>query len=74
MMRKEYDFSGGIRGKHCKAYRKSHAVRIRKNDGTVEKHYFTEIDGSVMLDPDIRGRFPDSQSVNKALREYIATH
>lgn len=27
-MRREYDFSGGIRGKHFEAYRKGHTVRI----------------------------------------------
>jgi len=31
----EYDFSGGIRGKHYKAYRRGHTVKIQKADGTI---------------------------------------
>jgi hypothetical protein len=34
--------------------------------------YFTQEDGSVMLDPDVKVHFPDSESVNKALRSFIA--
>ena len=40
-MREEYDFSGGVRGKHFEAYRKGHTVKIDKGDGSVEVHYFT---------------------------------
>jgi len=73
-MRKEYDFSGGVRGKHVKAYRQRHTVKIHKQDGTTEVHYFTEKEGAVMLDPDVKEFFPDSKSVNKALRSLIAAH
>jgi len=73
-MRKEYDFSGGVRGKHAKAYRKGHTVKIHKQDGTIEVHYFTEKEGAVMLDPDVKKFFPDSKSVNKALRSLLAAH
>ena len=31
-MREEYDFSGGIRGKHFKTYRQGHTVKIVKKD------------------------------------------
>jgi hypothetical protein len=47
-MRSEYDFSGGVRGKHAKAYA----------EGT----------NRVTLDPDVAELFPDSRSVNDALR------
>jgi len=70
-MREEYDFSGGVRGKHYKAYRNGHNVRIHKEDGTTSVQYFTQEDGAVMLDPDIKAHFPDSESVNKALRSLI---
>ena len=70
-MRKEYDFSGGVRGKHFKAYRQGRTVKIAKNDGSVEVHYFTQEDGAVMLDPDIKKHFPNSESVNRALRSLI---
>ena len=71
-MREEYDFSGGIRGKHFKTYRQGHTVKIVKKDGATEVHYFTPEDGAVMLDPDVKRHFPDSESVNKALRSLIA--
>jgi hypothetical protein len=71
-MRKEYDFSKGVRGRHYKAYRHGHSVKIRKKDGSIKIHFFTQEDGAVMLDPDVRKHFPNSQSVNKALRTLIA--
>lgn len=71
-MRDEYDFSRGVRGKHYREYRKGHSVHINKEDGSTSVQYFTQEDGSVMLDPDIKVHFPDSESVNKALRSLIA--
>lgn len=66
--RAEYNFSQGVRGKHVRDYRAGHSVRVEKSDGTVEEHHFTLADGAVMLDPDLRQRFPDSEAVNNALR------
>lgn len=71
-MREEYDFSQGRRGKHYRAYRAGHRVRLTKPDGTVEERHFSLEDGAVMLDPDLRSRFPNSESVNKALRALVA--
>lgn len=70
-IREEYDFSSGVRGKHYKAYREGHTVRIHKDDGTTSVQYFTQEDGAVILDPDVKAHFPDSESVNKALRSLI---
>ena len=70
-MRPEYDFSGGVRGKHFKAYRQGHTVKITRRDGSTEMHCFTKEDGAVMLDPDVQRHFPDSESVNRALRSLI---
>ena len=70
-MRENYDFSGGIRGKHFRDYRAGHTVKINMRDGSSQVFYFTEEDGSVMLDPDVKKHFPDSESVNKALRSLI---
>ncbi|MFO7905786.1 MAG: hypothetical protein ACQESR_25205 [Planctomycetota bacterium] len=70
-MREEYDFSGGVRGKHYRAYRAGHLVRVRKSDGSVEERHFTLQDGAVMLDPDLKVQFPDSESVNRALRSLV---
>ena len=73
-MRDEYDFSKGVRGKHYKAYRNGHTVIVNKNDGTQSIQYFKEEDGAVILDPDLRIHFPNSESVNKALRSLISQH
>ena len=70
-MRREYDFSKGVRGKHYLKYREGHTVRVRKKDSTVFVQYFTQEEGAVMLDPDVRAQFPDSESVNRALRTLI---
>lgn len=60
-----------MRGKHYRKYRDGHTVRVHKTDGTVSVQYFTQEDGAVMLDPDVKARFPDSESVNHALRALI---
>ena len=70
-MRAEYDFSGGVRGKHYEAYRQGHTVKVQREDGTVDVHYFALEEGAVLLEPDVRQYFPDSESVNKALRTLI---
>lgn len=70
----EYDFTSkkGVRGQYYHAYRQGHTVKIHEEDGTITTHYFTLEEGAVMLDPDVREYFPDSESVNKALRGLIA--
>ena len=68
----EYDFSGGVRGKHYQAYREGHTVKIYESDGTVTVQYFTLEEGAVLLEPDVREYFPDSEAVNRALRGLIA--
>ena len=67
----EYDFSGGVRGKHYKAYRKGHEVKIQKADGTTVVQCFKLEEGAVMLESDVRKYFPDSDAVNRALRSLI---
>jgi len=70
-MRPEYDFAkmtGGVRGKYYQAYRAGHTVEVHHEDGAIETQYFTLEDGAVMLEPDVRQYFPDSEAVNKALR------
>jgi len=72
-MRPEYALSGmkGVRGKYYQAYRQGHSVRIHKANGSINVKYFTLEDGAVMLEPDVRKHFPDSRSVNRALRTLI---
>jgi hypothetical protein len=67
----EYDFTGGIRGKHYRDYRQGHTVKIHQEDGSVEVRHFTPDEGAVMLDPDVLRYFPDSDAVNRALRGLI---
>jgi hypothetical protein len=71
----EYDFSKmgePVQGKYHEAYKAGHTVKIHKEDGTVEVHYFMLEDGSVLIEPDIRPYFPDSKTVNHALRTLIS--
>jgi len=67
----EYDFRGGVRGKHYKAYRRGHTLTIHKTDGTTDVRHFKLEEGAVMLEPDVQAYFPDSEAVNKALRGLI---
>ena len=68
----EYDFSGGVRGKHYQAYQRGYQVIIHKMDGTTEVRDFALPEGTVVLDPDIRAYFPDSEAVNRTLRGLIS--
>jgi hypothetical protein len=71
-MRPEYDFTGGVRGKHHKILREQgYIVRIHNEDGTVtERHVAGE--RMVVLEPDVYEYFPNSQAVNSALRALIS--
>jgi len=70
----EYDFKGkkGIRGKYYRAMQQGYTVRIKNEDGTVTLQHFGPKGDAVILDPDVRDYFPDSESVNRALRSLIA--
>jgi len=67
----EYDFSGAERGKFAEAYRRGHKVIIHMADGTTEEHIYPGEECSVILEPEVQQFFPDSESVNKALRSLI---
>ena len=67
-MRTEYDFTGGVRGKHYKAMQAGYTITIHKADGTTVVKDVMPKEGAVVLEPDIRAYFPDSESVNRALR------
>ena len=73
-MLSEYDFTGkkGVRGNYYKAYRQGHTVKIYDDDRVVSVRYFTSEEGSIMLDPDIRKYFSDSETVNNILRSLVA--
>lgn len=67
-MRAEYDFTGGVRGKHHRAMQDGYTITIHKADGTIITKDVMPKEGVVVIEPDIRAYFPDSESVNKALR------
>ncbi len=70
-MRPEYDFSGGVRGKHYQAMRAGYRIRIRRTDGSVVVKEVMPREDAVILEPDVQAYFPDSKSVNTALRSLI---
>ena len=70
-MRAEYDFTGGVRGKHYRAMMGGYTVTIHKADGTTLVKEVKPAEGAVILEPDVRKYFPDSDSVNATLRSLI---
>ncbi|MFN0277122.1 MAG: hypothetical protein ACKVRN_00830 [Pyrinomonadaceae bacterium] len=64
----EYDFTGkkGVRGKYAKAYKAGHSVRVYSKGKIIREDYFAAIE------PDVHAYFPDSISINKALRKLIS--
>ncbi|MDR4510046.1 MAG: hypothetical protein MRJ65_17730 [Candidatus Brocadiaceae bacterium] len=67
-MRAEYDFSSGVRGKHYRAMQAGYTITVHEANGTTVVKDVTPKEGSVILEPDVRAYFPDSESVNRALR------
>jgi hypothetical protein len=69
----EYDFKGkkGVRGKYAKALKQGYSIRVINEDKTVTVRQFVLKENAVVLDPDVQVYFPDSKSVNHALRTLI---
>jgi hypothetical protein len=67
-MRAQYDFRGGVRGKHYKAMQAGYTIAIHQADGTTIVKDVMPKRGAVVLEPDIQAYFPDSDSVNRTLR------
>lgn len=67
----EYDFTGkkGVRGKYHLGRQKGYTVRIHNEDGTITVQHFGP---TITLEPDVAEFFPDSESVNNALRTLIS--
>lgn len=70
-MRAEYDFSKAERGKFYRLLNKGYTVHVHKKDGTVTTNHYQLTEGMIMLAPDVKEYFPDSESVNEALRSLI---
>ena len=71
-MRPEYDFSGGVQGKHHKDLQRGYTITIHYADGTSSVTEVKPGEGVVVLAPDVRQYFPDSDSVNAVLRSLIS--
>ena len=69
----EYNLEGkkGVRGKYAKAMQKGYSVRVLKADGTMTVQHFVPKESAILLDADVKAHFPDSKSVNKALRSLL---
>jgi hypothetical protein len=69
----EYDFSGktGVRGKYYQAMRNGYTIKINRQDGTTLVQHISRPEGTITLDQDVQNYFPDSESVNRALRSLI---
>ena len=87
-MRKEYDFSQGVRGRHAERYRESVEVSVshaQEGQGSAREaesgfsgaspnSYAAQLKEGVTqvtLEQDVAAAFPDSESVNAALRLLI---
>jgi len=68
-MRDEYDFreKKGVRGKYHKAIQDGYKTIISKSDGSTVIRETRPI----FLDPELQTKFPNSEAVNRALREFI---
>lgn len=71
-MRPEYDFTGGVRGKHAAAMRAGYTLTVQHADGTSATTDVRPLEGSILLAPDVQAYFPDAEAVNTALRGLIA--
>ena len=67
----EYDFSKGERGKFYRPLDKGYTVHVHKKDRTVVVNQYKLTEGTILLAPDVAEYFPDSESVNEALRSLI---
>ena len=70
-LRAEYDFTGGMRGKHFRAMQAGYTITIHQADGSTVVKEVKPRQGAVILEPDVQSYFPDSDSVNTTLRSLI---
>lgn len=67
----QYDFAGGKRGMRYRAMQSGYTITVRQSDGTTLVKEVRPRDDAVILEPDVLEYFPDSESVNTALRSLI---
>jgi hypothetical protein len=69
--RTEYDFTEGVRGKHFRAMQSGYKITVKQPDGTTIVKEIAPEERMVVLSSDVWEYFPDSESVNAALRTLI---
>ncbi len=67
----EYDFRGGVRGKHHKALQSGYTIEVRAADGTISRQEIGRGESAIILESDVREYFPTSEAVHTALRSLI---
>src|ERR1041385_6525941 len=69
----EYNFESqkGVSRKFYRSLDKGYTVRVHQRDGTTVVNHYTLAEGTVLLAPDVREYFSDSEAVNDALRSLI---
>lgn len=71
-MRAEYDLSGGVRGKYAQQLKEQgYTIRVHQPEGGFTERVVPG-DQVVVLDADVQAVFPDSESINNALRAIIS--
>lgn len=71
VMKPEYDFTGAKPGSAYRpAMQNGYTIREEPTDGTVTITHVPP-ENAIVLEPDVQAYFPDSESVNHALRTII---
>ncbi|TAE61751.1 MAG: hypothetical protein EAZ87_00835 [Nostocales cyanobacterium] len=73
-LKEEYDLSqlkNPVRGKYHQKYKSGYSVTIHHEDGTTTVENFPKQDDVIVLDPDVKQYFPNSEAVNSTLRSLI---
>lgn len=70
-MRAEYDFNKAEHGNFYRPLDKGYTVHVHQSDGNEVVNHYTLAEGTILLAPDVREYFSDSETVNDALRSLI---
>ncbi len=68
----EYDLSSVEPGTAYRPLDQGYTVTIHKADGSTEVRVVSPYKDAIVLEADVKAYFPDSESVNSALRSIIA--
>lgn len=60
------------RGRYFRKFQQGYRITIHKADGSIEVREIPPSTNIIVLDPDVQAYFPDSEAVNRALRELLA--